>query len=361
MMRTRDIVTATALTLSALAMPACDDDNDGWREITNGNTYKFNDGKSEGFAKGADVSWLTEMEDNGMKFYAADGAETECMALLKSKGVEAIRLRVWVDPKGGYCDKADLIEKAVRASQLGLDVMVDFHYSDSWADPSNQAKPAAWSGYTFDELRKAVADHTTDILTSLKNVGVTPVWAQIGNEVGDGMLWPDGKASLNATNFAKLVSAGVEAAKAACPDIKTIVHVQNGWNFSTSEWITDILKNGGVEYDIFGVSLYPSLAIEEITTETITATDAVKMTISNLETLAKRFDKEMMICEFGYSVSDPDMAYECLSMIVEHGKKSNTISGVFYWEPECYDWNGYDKGAFGEDHKPLHTLDAFSL
>lgn len=351
---------AAALMMTAIAMPACDDDdNDGVREITNGNTYTSHQGKSDGFAKGADVSWVTEMEDNGMKFYSADGTETECMALLKSLGTDAIRLRVWVNPEGGYCGKADLLKKALRANQLGLNVMVDFHYSDSWADPEKQNKPAAWEDYTFAELQQAVADHTTDILTELKNLGVAPKWVQIGNEVGDGFLWPDGKASLNADKFAKLASSGVDAAKAVFPEIKTIIHVQNGWNFTTSEWIMGILDKYSVNYDIFGVSLYPSLAVEEMSS-TMTATGAVTLTLNNLEILASQYGKEMMICEFGYSVADPETGYECLKMLTDAGKKSSVISGVFYWEPECYNWNDYDKGAFGEDGKPLHTLDAFA-
>lgn len=360
-MKNKKLLTAAALIMSAIAMPACDDDdNDGFREITNANTYTAQDNdKSDGFVRGADVSWVTEMENSGAKFYSADGTETECMTLLKSLGVDAIRLRVWVNPANGYCGKDDLVKKAKRAKLLGLNVMVDFHYSDTWADPLNQTKPAAWTDYTFDELQKAVADHTTEILTALKDEGITPVWAQIGNEVGDGLLWSDGKASLNADRFAKLIASGSAAAKAVFPDIKTIVHVQNGWKLSTSQWILSILEKYSVDYDIFGVSLYPSDAITEIGSS-MTAAGIVTLTLSNLETIAKQYDKETMICEFGYPVSDPATGYDCLKMIVDAGKKSSVISGVFYWEPESYNWNSYDKGAFGEDGKPLHTLDAFA-
>lgn len=360
-MKNNKILTATALLMAAIAMPACDDDdNDGFREITNGNTYTTQAGKSEGFAKGADVSWVTEMEDNGCKFYSADGTETECMALLKSLGTDAIRLRVWVDPSDGYCGKADVIKKATRANQLGLNVMLDFHYSDSWADPEKQDIPAAWTDYSFSELEQAVADHTTDVLTSLKNLGITPKWVQIGNEVGDGLLWPEGKASLNPDKFASFIAAGAKAAKAVFPEIKTIVHVNNGWKLTTMQWIMTILKKYSVDYDIFGVSLYPDLAIEELGS-TMTATGVVTLTLNNLNLLASQYDKEMMICEFGYPVSDPATAYDCLKMITDAGKESTTISGVFYWEPECYNgWNSYGKGAFGDDGKPLHTLDAFA-
>lgn len=359
-MKKNKLFAAVALLSAAIAMPACDDDdNDGFREITNGNTYSSQNGKSDGFVKGADVSWLTEMEDNGVKFYSADGTETECMTLLKSLGTDAIRLRVWVNPEGGYCDKADLVKKAVRAHRLGLSLMVDFHYSDSWADPEKQNKPAAWADYSFDELKQAVADHTTEILTELKSLGITPAWAQIGNEVGDGLLWPDGRASINADRFATLVTSGIEAAKAVFPEIKTIVHVQNGWNNQTTNWIMGVLQKYDVPYDIFGVSLYPSLAIQEMGS-TMTATGAVTLTLNNLETLAKQYDKEMMVCEFGYAASDPSTGYECLKMLTDAGKESSAISGVFYWEPECYNWKDYAMGAFSDDGTPLHTLDAYA-
>lgn len=359
-MKKSNILTTAALLLAALAMPACDDDdNDGVRDITNANTVSPQPGTSEGFVKGADVSWLTQMEAKGYKFYSASGVETECLTLLKSLGVEAVRLRVFVNPSNGYNDKADLTAMALRASQLGMSVMVDFHYSDVWADPENQDKPEAWADLSFDELRQAVADHTTDILTALKEKGVTPAWVQIGNEVGDGLLWPDGRASVNPDRFAKLLNAGIGAARDACPDVKTIVHVQNGWNQSTCTWIASILQKYEVDYDILGVSLYPAAAVNESSTLT-TAAAAVSLTISNLELIARQYGKETMVCEFGYPASDPDGGYDCLKALVDNGKESAYISGVFYWEPESYDWYDYELGAFTNEGKPSHTLDAFA-
>ena len=118
-----------------------------------------------GFAKGADVSWLTEMEKDGVKFYNQNGKATECMKLLREEGTNSIRLRVWVNPEGGWCGKDDVIAKAWRAQQLGFRLMIDFHYSDTWADPGNQKVPAAWQGYTAEQMKQAVADHTKDVLT----------------------------------------------------------------------------------------------------------------------------------------------------------------------------------------------------
>lgn len=181
-----------------------------------------------GFAKGADVSWLTEMEKSGSKFYNADGKETECMTLLRDLGVNSIRLRVWVNPANGWCNKSDVVAKAWRAHQLGMRLMIDFHYSDSWADPSQQTKPAAWAGYTMDELKVAVANHTKEVLNALKEKGITPEWVQVGNETGNGMLWDEGKASDNMAQYAALNNAGYDAVKSVFSNAKVIVHLQEG-------------------------------------------------------------------------------------------------------------------------------------
>ncbi|RYY94651.1 MAG: arabinogalactan endo-1,4-beta-galactosidase, partial [Chitinophagaceae bacterium] len=109
------------------------------------------------FAKGADVSWLTELEAANKHFYDAAGVEREGMALVKSLGMNTIRLRVWVNPTGGWNNKADVLAKALRAKALGMRIMIDFHYSDSWADPGQQAKPAAWAGMDLAALKSAMA------------------------------------------------------------------------------------------------------------------------------------------------------------------------------------------------------------
>jgi arabinogalactan endo-1,4-beta-galactosidase len=174
------------------------------------------------FVKGADVSWLTEMEAAGKMFYNAAGTQLECMQLLKTLGVNSIRLRVWVNPSGGWCNTADVVAKAIRAKNLGLRIMIDFHYSDSWADPGQQTKPAAWASLDLAGLQQAVYDHTFQVLTTLKTNGVTPEWVQVGNETNDGMLWPTGKASTNMANFALLVNKGYDAVKAVDATIKLL-------------------------------------------------------------------------------------------------------------------------------------------
>ncbi|MFM7487299.1 MAG: glycosyl hydrolase 53 family protein, partial [Cytophagales bacterium] len=141
------------------------------------------------FAKGADVGWLTEMEAAGVKFFNNNGVQQECMQLLKSKGINSIRLRAWVNPKKGWNNTRDLIVKSLRAKNLGMRLMIDFHYSDDWADPGKQFIPSAWAAMPFNDMKTALYNYTKKVMDTLKTVGITPEWVQVGNETNDGMLW----------------------------------------------------------------------------------------------------------------------------------------------------------------------------
>ena len=305
------------------------------------------------FCKGADVSWVTQMESSGKKFYNSAGTETECMTLLKSLGMNSIRLRVWVNPTDGWCNTADLLVKALRAKNLGMRIMIDFHYSDTWADPSKQTKPAAWTSLSFTDLKTAVSTHTTDVLTTLKNNGITPQWVQVGNETGNGMLWEDGKASTNMANYAALNNAGYDAVKAVFPTAKVIVHIQNGNDNSLFRWIFDGLKNNGGKWDVIGMSLYPS------TSDWSTYNSQC---LANMNDMVSRYSKEVMIVECGMSWDSPTV---CKSFLTDLIAKTKTVTngkglGVFYWEPESYgNWNNYTLGAFDNAGKPTAAMDAF--
>lgn len=306
------------------------------------------------FAKGADVSWITEMEASGKKFYNATGTAMEGMALLKSLGMNAVRLRVWVNPSDGWCNKADLLVKAKRAKNLNMRIMIDFHYSDSWADPGKQTKPAAWTSYNLGELKTAVADHTKDVLNELKSNSITPEWVQVGNETGNGMLWEDGKASVNMKNYAELSNAGYDAVKSVFPDAKVIVHLQNGYDNSLFRWLFDGLKSNGGKWDVIGMSLYPSAT-------NWSTMDAQCLT--NMNDMVTRYGSEVMVCEVGMSW---DSSTACNSFLKDIIAKTKSVSnnkgiGVFYWEPEAYGgWKSYSLGAFDNSGKPTVALNAFN-
>lgn len=305
------------------------------------------------FARGADVSWITEMEAAGMLFYDSENNETECMTLLKNLGMNAIRLRVWVNPADGWCNKTDLLVKAKRAHDLGMRLMIDFHYSDWWADPGKQNKPAAWVDLSFNDLCSAVANHTTEILTALKNWNITPEWVQVGNETGNGMLWDDGKASENMAQYALLNNAGYDAVKAVFPNAKVIVHLQNGQTNSLFRWLFDGLKDNGGKWDVIGMSLYP---------EPDNWLEFNNNLISNTTDMINRYGCEVMICEVGMSWNEAETARLFLSDLINRARTipNKKCLGVFYWEPQSYNgWKSYTKGAFDDTGKPTAALEAF--
>lgn len=307
----------------------------------------------QGFSKGADVSWLTEMEQAGKQFYSPEGTPTECMTLLRDLGINSIRLRVWVNPQDGWCNKADVLTKAKRAHQLGFRIMIDFHYSDTWADPGNQTKPAAWNSYSFTELKEAVSEHTQDILSALKAEDIEVEWVQVGNETRNGMLYPDGQADKHPTQFAQLVTAGYDAAKKIYPDAKIIVHNDRGNIYDNFEWLFDILKNNGGKWDLIGMSLYP---------DTYNGEDWKQMTdscIANIRKLKTRYGTDCIICETGISWDDKD-AESFMTYLVSQAEATAGCSGIFYWEPECYGgWKGYTKGMFNNEGYPTQAFNAF--
>jgi arabinogalactan endo-1,4-beta-galactosidase len=305
------------------------------------------------FAKGADVSWVTEMESNGVVFYNRNGIQTECMTLMKEMGMNSIRLRVWVNPADGWCNKTDLLVKAKRAKDLGMRIMIDFHYSDSWADPGHQNKPGAWQSLSFSELCTAVSEHTTEILTALKNWKIYPEWVQVGNETGNGMLWEDGRASVNIAQYASLNNAGYDAVKAVFPDARVIVHLHGGQDNGLYRWLFDGLKRNGGKWDVIGMSLYPE------TDSWQTYNDDC---INNIKDMISRYGSEVMICEVGMPYDKALTAKLWLTDLVTRARAidNKKCLGVFYWEPEAYkNWKGYALGAFDESGKPTVALDAF--
>jgi arabinogalactan endo-1,4-beta-galactosidase len=305
------------------------------------------------FAKGADASWVTEMETAGKKFYNASGAETECYSLLKSLGMNTVRLRVWVNPANSYNGKSDVLAKALRAKNLGLRIMIDFHYSDTWADPGHQAKPAAWASLDVAGLKAAITTHTTDVLTTLKTNGIVPEWVQVGNETSDGMLWPEGRASTNMVNYAQFFKAGYDAVKAVDPNIRVIAHLSDGFNNSLFQWNLDGLKNNGAKWDVTGMSLYPDI--------TNWATKNTQC-LANMNDMVSRYGKEVMVVEVGMPWDSPVICRNFIEDLMAKIKSvpGNNGTGLLYWEPESYGgWQGYTLGAFDNSGKPTEALNPF--
>lgn len=305
------------------------------------------------FAKGADVSWVTEFESQGVKFKNAAGSETELMKLLRDDcGVNSIRLRVWVNPTEGWCNAEDVLIKARRANKLGMRVMIDFHFSDWWADPAQQNIPAAWADMTLDEVKGAMTEHVNSVLTLLKKNGIEPEWVQIGNETRTGMMWPLGSLD-NGDNFAQMISTGYDAVKAVFPEALVIVHCDRGDNQWYYDNLFGKLQQQGAKYDMIGMSLYPHYVDDgKADWKTVVAN-----CMANITYVQQKYGKPVMIVEIGHPADKAEEAAELLQTVVD-GCRERDVKGVFWWEPEAYT-NGYGLGCFDTNGTPTVALNAF--
>ena len=312
--------------------------------------------ESGAFVKGADIGWLKQMETSGYKFYGDDGTEQDCFKILKDHGINTIRLRTWVNPKNIHNSKEETVEMAVRAKKWGMRVMINFHYSDNWADPSKQKKPAAWEGHDFPTLLKDVYDYTYDVISAIKDAGVTPEWVQVGNEIPGGMIYPEGSIS-NWPQLAQLINSGYDAIKAASPRSKVILHVDRGNDSARFVNWFDNAEKHGAKYDIIGLSYYPwwldgkpdyTLSIDDLA--------------ANMNNLSKRYGKEVMVVEVGGEDNKVQNTYDMLVAVQQRVKAvpNDKGLGVIYWEPQgARSWSRYPLSAWGDDGRPTKALDAF--
>jgi arabinogalactan endo-1,4-beta-galactosidase len=320
--------------------------------------FLFASGAKAQFSKGADIGWLQQMEATGYKFYDSTGVQKDCLEILKDKGINTVRLRVWVKPSdnkiNGHCSKNEVIAMAIRAKEMGMRVMIDFHYSDSWADPGKQNKPADWASHSFSQLLTDVYDHTFEVLDTLKKSGVVPAWAQIGNEITWGMLWPEGSTN-RWDQLAQLLNKGYDAVKAVDNTIKVVVHLDQGNDNYRFRTFFDNAKSRGVRYDVIGLSYYPFWLGTDYT---LTINDLG----NNMNDLVSRYGKEVMVVEVGGDFTKVQNTYDMLVAVI--GKvmavPGNKGLGVIYWEPEGEkSWSGYQLSCWGADGKPTAALNAF--
>ena len=316
------------------------------------------------FVKGADVGFLTGQERHGVKFHDRNGRERECLELLKNDyQMSAIRMRVWVNPRGGSCDKNELLAMARRVKALGMQLMVDFHYSDSWADPAKQPIPKAWEGHTYKQMKRDLAQHTIEVLTLLKENDIEPRWVQVGNETANGLLWPMGHIEKNPKQYAGFIRAGYDAVKKVFPKAIVIVHLDRGHKQSLYDWNLDIVRKYGGRWDMIGMSLYPYWAMEGH--PELKADDIITDCMSNIRHVSEKYKCDVMIVETGFEVDEqhPEKMEEGRRQLTRVIKEARSMTngrcrGVFYWEPQCLP-GGYKLGAFNHNAAPTAIMEAF--
>ncbi|MBH8558240.1 glycoside hydrolase family 53 protein [Hymenobacter negativus] len=316
-------------------------------------------GAAQAFAKGADVGWLQQMEATGYVFRNEQGVAQDCFAILKAQGINSIRLRVFVNPSddkaSGHCSPAEVVTMAKRATELGFRVMIDFHYSDTWADPGKQAKPAAWASHPLPQLLTDVYDHTFSTMKALRASGVTPEWVQVGNEIPGGMLWPEGSTK-NFPQLTQLINKGYEAVKAASPKSKVIVHLDRGNDNAMYRDFFDKLTANGGKFDVIGMSYYPYWLKQDYTAS------IANLRANLLDMVARYPGKEVVVAEVGNDYTAVQNTYDMLIATQQavRAVPQHKGLGVFYWEPEgAKSWSGYQLCAWGDDGKPSPALKAF--
>ncbi len=316
--------------------------------------------KTNAFVKGADIGWLQQMEATGYKFYNDNGKEEDCLKILKDHGINTVRLRTWVNPSNdrasGHNSKAETVAMAVRAQKMGMRVMINFHYSDSWADPGKQKKPAAWEGHDFPTLLKDVYDYTYNVMSDLKKAGVTPEWVQVGNETPGGMIYPEGSTN-NWPQLAQLINKGHDAIKAVSPRSKVILHLDQGNNNQRFRTWFDSATVHGAKYDVIGLSYYPWW-LEGKPDFTLSIDDLG----NNMNNMIARYGKEVMVVEVGGEDTKPQNTYDMLVAVIQKTKAvpDGKGLGVIYWEPQgARSWSRYPLSAWGADGRPTKAMDAF--
>lgn len=318
------------------------------------------------FAKGCDIGWLTEQEHDGILFYDEAGKATDCIALLKSIGMNSVRLRVWVNHTTGWCNKADVLAKAQRAKALQQRIMIDFHYSDFFCDPGRQDIPALWSNYDIAQMQEAIAEHTNDVLSALKASNITPEWIQVGNETTNGMLWPmgqlwdsNGDLEDGWKHYVVLSNAGYDAAKAVFPEAQIIIHIDNAWE-DRDWWYTRFRATGG-KFDMIGLSHYPQTNPDKTYKQMNT------LCAQHTQQLADKFGVPVMIAEVGAKADNVTLAAAVMQDFIDKVCVLEDCAGVFYWEPQVYNewrpaeyiplgWGAYNMGAFTNQGKPAQAL-----
>lgn len=325
----------------------------------------FTSVQADYFAKGADISWVPGQESRRIVFFDTLGVQRDIFDILKNDyQMNTIRLRVFVNPSthwgNGLCDIPATVLMAQRAHQHGMRLMLTLHYSDSWADPGQQFKPAAWASFDVAQLEQAVTAHTTAVMVALRDVGITPEWVQIGNETNNGMLWDSnpaisGRATDNFANYARFVSAGHNAVKAISPNTKTVVHLSNGFDNELYRWNIGGLIQRGVNFDVIAMSAYPVHA-------NLPWRENNNRIIANATDLIARFNKPVIVAEIGMDYWLEDDARDMIAdLIVQLRALPNQMGqGVLYWEPQAGPgYNHYNMGAWGANGRPTRALTGF--
>lgn len=290
---------------------------------------------------GADLGWVSQLESRGIKWVDEGGRQIDPLQAVKDMGTNTVRLRVFVNPPEeafwqkkngtvcmlGYADAGSVLEMAKRVKAKGLQLMIDFHYSDHFADPQYQDIPEAWKNENAEGLKRKVYEHTKKVLMLLVDNGTIPEWVQVGNEINPGILLPYGGLKDNPKQLVEFLNRGYDAVKECCPACKVITHIAGPYK---PEWCEPFLDNffaQGGKTDVLGFSHYPYWFKVEQSAEFL---------LGYLSRYEQKYHKPVMICEVGGPENEEEGTYQLLMNTMEALERlpDDKGLGVVYWEPE---------------------------
>ncbi|WP_223258158.1 glycoside hydrolase family 53 protein [Thermogemmatispora tikiterensis] len=310
---------------------------------------------------GHDLSTLQQLEDVG-KHFSDHGRVLPAEQIVAHHGATFIRERLWVQPPIPYNDLPHILTMAHRIKAAGLHFLLDFHYSDFWADPSHQTTPQSWQGQDLATLAQTVYDYTRSVLGALARQGTLPEMVQTGNEVTAGMLWPQGQIYVNGTErwpqFATLLKAAIAAVRDTSRSIEVMVHIDRGGDNAGSRYFFDHILAQGVDFDVIGLSYYPWWH------------GPLSALQANLNDLAPRYGKDLVVVETAYpwTLTDGDsepnivnaqtpllpgypptpegqLAYIRTVRAIVEGVPQGRGRGLVYWESAWIPGVGWEPGA----------------
>lgn len=291
---------------------------------------------------GVDLGWASQLESMGYRWLNESGNETDILTASKEMGADAVRLRVFVNPPKeafwmkrenekvmlGFCDGQSVLQMAERVKEQDMKLMIDFHYSDHFADPLFQDIPEAWKDDSDEELEKKVYGHTKEVLELLAEHSIYPEWVQVGNEINNGIMWPKGSLKEAPEALVRFLNAGYDAVKEVCPDTQVVTHLASVCDESLCEPFWQNFFEHGGKTDILGFSYYPYWENFKSDQEKLAG---------YLKRYAEEYHKPVLIAEVGGPDYDEEESCKIMQDAIGAMKEMEDQEelAIFYWEPEA--------------------------